>query len=271
MKRLFFLIIGVAFILYISAVSWLLFRQDEIIFSVQAEKSSVQLPHRKIEFKNREDVLAGCIIPAVGERKQWVIFCHGAETTLYAKGHQARYNTWHKLNLNVLTFDYLGYGKSQGEPSELGMYESARAAYHYLSNVELVDESDIIIYGEGLGVSVALDLARQVNVAGVVLENGITSLIDLCQETYPLMPMHLIFKSTFDARTRINAVVAPKLFIYASDNQKIASIHTQQLYDISLQPKAIKFVEGGHHDAISSDSLNYQRILRTFLQTIRWK
>ena len=68
-----------------------------------------------------------------------------------------------KLPVNVLIIDYRGYGKSEGRPSEQGLYTDARAAWDYLTTRRNIPASQIVIFGESLGGAVAIDLASKAN------------------------------------------------------------------------------------------------------------
>src|SRR5881392_3771265 len=62
-------------------------------------------------------------------------------------------------NLAVLALDYRGFGKSEGKPSEQGLYQDARAARRWLADKEHIAESDLILMGVSLGGAVAIELA----------------------------------------------------------------------------------------------------------------
>ncbi|MFL6229444.1 MAG: alpha/beta hydrolase, partial [Pyrinomonadaceae bacterium] len=106
------------------------------------------------------------------------------------------------LPVNVLIIDYRGYGKSEGTPSEEGLYEDARAAWDYLTNARGVRASRIVIYGESLGGAVAVDLASKVKPCGLVVQSSFTSIADMAAELMPLVP-HFVIRTKMDSREKI--------------------------------------------------------------------
>ena len=74
---------------------------------------------------------------------------------------------------NVMTFNYRGFGKSEGEASEKGLYKDGEAAYQYLVN-ETKSPKDIVVYGYSLGGGVASDIAARHQV-DVILDRTFSS------------------------------------------------------------------------------------------------
>ena len=78
---------------------------------------------------------------------------------------QDQLRTFHSLGYDVLSFDYRGYGRSDGIPTEAGLYEDAVAAYSYLTRAGVLP-THIILAGQSLGSAVAVELATRVTVGG---------------------------------------------------------------------------------------------------------
>jgi pimeloyl-ACP methyl ester carboxylesterase len=72
-----------------------------------------------------------------------------------------------RLNVNVLAYDYTGYGESDGEPSEEACYADIEAAYDYLVNDRKLEPSQIILYGRSVGSGPATYLASKLSIEGV--------------------------------------------------------------------------------------------------------
>ena len=96
------------------------------------------------------------------------------------------------LGLNLLAFDYRGYGESEGAPSEAGLYRDADAAYRYLRDTLGVPPDRIVIFGHSLGSAVAVELAARVPAAGLILDGALTSVADRAQELFPFVPVRWI-------------------------------------------------------------------------------
>ena len=282
MKKKIFLVVFGVIIIYGMAFTWALFHENSFVFPYanqnNEKKTSPNLPdslnltQKKISLKKNNQNINAWVLPAKGENLNWVIFCHGTETDMSSQAHFQRYKIWHKLNLNVLVFDYLGYGESDGNVSENGMYESAKTAYDYLSDSLDVDEDKILLYGEGLGSTVALDLAQKMNgIGGVILENGVLSTKELFKQSFPLMPVQYFFKTEFDAKQRAMRVYAPKLFFYAKENTNLPNTHAIQLSEMALPMRKLVGLSGDQHSAPRKDALNYQRAISKFMEECEMK
>src|SRR5947209_3704922 len=79
-------------------------------------------------------------------------------------------------NLAVLALDYRGFGRSEGSPSETGLYQDARAARGWLADKESIQPSDVILMGVSVGGAIAVDVASREGARGLVLVNTFTSL-----------------------------------------------------------------------------------------------
>ena len=89
-----------------------------------------------------------------------VLFFHGNAGNI---SHRLDYlRMFRELGFSVFIFDYRGFGKSSGEPSEIGTYQDAEAAWNYLVETRRVTPSSIVLFGESLGGAVAAWLAARV-------------------------------------------------------------------------------------------------------------
>ena len=113
--------------------------------------------------------------------------------------------------LAVLLVDYRGYGGNPGRPSEAGLVADAEAAHAYLSGREDVER--VVVFGESLGAAVAVALAREAEVHGVVLRSPFTSLADVGRVHYPFLPVRLLLRDRFDVVGAVRDVQAPVLVV----------------------------------------------------------
>lgn len=154
----------------------------------------------------------------------------------------------HSLGLNVFLIDYRGYGKSSGRPSEKGLYKDAIAAYDFLVKDKGIAAKNIILYGVSLGGAVAVECAKQVEVAAVVTENTFNSLRDMARSIFPFLPKHLIV-NRFDSETKVKSLNIPKLFFVSPNDDIVPYKLEKKLYDNSANPKMIVKLDGGHNDS----------------------
>ncbi len=180
-----------------------------------------------------------------------LIFAHGNAGTMSDRIMKIKF--FHDLGLNVLIFDYRGYGRSEGRPSEKGLYRDALAAYDHLKSRTGVDMKHIIVYGASLGGAVAVDLACHRPIAALVADSSITSAKDMAGILYPYLPSFFL-SLKFDNMNKIKHLTMPKLFIHSPDDHVVPFSMGRRLFEAAASPKEFLQSSGGHNDAqIASD------------------
>ncbi len=180
-----------------------------------------------------------------------LIFAHGNAGTMSDRVIKVKF--FHDLGLNVLIFDYRGYGRSQGKPSEKGLYLDAQAAYDHLKSRGDVDKNRIIAYGASLGGPVAVDLACHRPLAALVVDSSITSAKDMAGILYPYLPSFLL-SLKFDSISKVKYLKMPKLFMHSPDDHVVPFSMGSRLFEAAAAPKEFLRTSGGHNDvSIVSD------------------
>lgn len=152
------------------------------------------------------------------------------------------------LGINVFIFDYRGYGKSEGKPSEEGLYEDALSAYDYLAQERKIDPTTIIVFGRSLGAIVAVDLAVKRPCRGLILETPFTSAKDMVKELFPILPLQFLIRSKFDAGSQIANIHVPILFTHGSADRTVPIRLARRLYDAANPPKWFYEIAGADHN-----------------------
>lgn len=167
------------------------------------------------------------------------------------------------LGLNVLTYDYPGYGTSTGSATEANAYEAIDAAYDYLVNKKRTDAKKIILHGRSLGGGVAVDLASRRPVGGLILESTFTTAFRVVTR-YPIVPF-----DKFDNTKKIEKVTCPVLVIHGTADWTIPAYHGQRLYEAASEPKQVLWVEGsGHNNIVHKEEKLYLEAIRSFVRSI---
>jgi uncharacterized protein len=229
------------------------------------------LAPERVEIPSGEGVtLVAWVIraPATDTTGRWLLICHGNAGNLSDAGRPEHYAGLRALGLNLLAFDYRGYGESGGTPSEAGLYRDAEAAYGYLRDTLGVPPARIILFGHSLGSAVAVELATRVPAAGLVLDGALMSVIARAQEVYPYVPVSWIARSRFASMEKIGRVEIPKLFLHARRDDVVPIAHGRRLYDAAPSPKTFVALAGGHGDAFEADSAVYFGAIARFLGTL---
>ena len=233
--------------------------------------AELRLSPQRIEIPTDDSVtLVGWVISAPPESSGglWLLMCHGNAGNLSEFDRPVHYAGLRRLGLNLLAFDYRGYGESGGSPSEQGLYRDAQAAYRYLRETRRVPPDRIIVFGHSLGSTVAVDLVRRVPVAGLILDGALTCVVDRGQELYPYIPVRWIAGSQFNSLEKIPAIQVPKLFLHGVNDDVVPLSHGRRLFAAAVPPKTFVELQAGHGDGIEVDSANYFGSIARFLASL---
>jgi fermentation-respiration switch protein FrsA (DUF1100 family) len=229
------------------------------------------LPYERVRFTSGDGVpLVGWAVPAAAPDSSgvWVLICHGNTGDVSYGGRPRYYDHLRRIGVNVLAFDYRGFGESGGAISEAGLYRDADAAYRYLRTARGVPPERIVIFGHSLGSAVAIELATRVPAAGLVVEGALTSVPDRAGELYPFLPVSLVAASRFASRERIAAVRMPKLLLHATADDVIPLAHGRRLFALAAEPKRLVELDGGHDDAYTVDRARYFAAFAAFVREV---
>lgn len=204
-------------------------------------------------------------VPAAANSKV-ILFCHGNNGNIGECLDTL--SILHRLGYSTLLFDYRGYGKSSGVPTEQGVCQDALSVWQYLCAVRGFAADQIVVFGRSMGAAVATYLATQVTPRALVLESPFLSLPELGQHMYPYVPVRWLARIKFDNYARINQVHCPTLFIHSRDDELIPLRHGRQLYERYQGTKTFLEIRGRHADGYLSTGELYVSSLRDFLDNV---
>ena len=148
----------------------------------------------------------------------------------------------------VLLAGYRGYGGNPGRPDEQGLYADGRAALAGLTGIG-VPLDRVVLFGESLGTGVAVQMAVENQVAGLILQSPFTSTIDVGQDKVPWLPVGWLMTHSFDSLSKIDRISAPLLLIHGEADRVVPVRFGRELYEAAPEPKTAHFIPGaGHND-----------------------
>ena len=170
-----------------------------------------------------------------------------------------------EVGVNVFLFDYRGYGRSRGRPTEKGTYLDADAALAYLRSRSDVSQEHIIYYGRSLGAAVAVDLATRHPPYGLILESPFPSVRYMARQAYSFLPAWPLLRARYDSLAKMATVEAPVLVLHG-DNDNLVPIEAgRKLFDAAREPKDFYTVQGaGHNDSYIVGGQLYFTALQAF-------
>ncbi|NCY24975.1 MAG: alpha/beta hydrolase [Alphaproteobacteria bacterium] len=179
----------------------------------------------------------------------------GFPTIMYFHGNAANLSTRAPIfaelagrGFGVVGLSYRGYGKSDGTPSEDGIFADARAAIALAHKEMGVPYSRMIFYGESLGSGVAVRMAGEHQPGALVLEAAYTSVANRAAELYPYIPVKWLLKDHFDSMAHIGRVRSPVLMFHGELDETIPVAHGRALLAAANEPKQAFFFPDIHHN-----------------------
>jgi uncharacterized protein len=171
---------------------------------------------------------------------------------------------------NVLALEYRGYGKSEGKPSERGVYRDAEAAYAYLVKTRGKDPKTIVSFGQSLGSAVAAHLAAHHEVGGVVLEAPFPSASRVARKFYWFLPgISFLVRRQFDTEKRLKEINVPILIVHCKQDPILPLQFGQAVYSAARPPKTFLEINSECHEEASVVAPdNYRAALRGFLGSL---
>lgn len=222
------------------------------------------LSYYDISFEATDGVkLHGWFVPAENARAV-VLFCHGNAGNISHRLDTLR--IFRDLRLSTFIFDYRGYGKSEGKPTEEGMYLDVEAAWRHLTEVKGVAPEKIFVHGRSLGGAVAAHLALRHRTRGLILESAFTSVPDRAAELYPILPVRSICRFEYNALEAVEKMRGPVLVIHSPDDTLIPISHGRKLHEAGwFAPRTFLEITGDHNWGFMTSGKVYTEGLDRFI------
>jgi len=247
---------------------WIYLQQPSMIFYpytiLQANPKDWNMNYEDVTFFASDGVqLHGWYIPN-SKAKKTVLFFHGNAGNISHREESIR--IFHNIGLNVFIFDYRGYGKSRGSPSEKGLYLDARAAWNYLLEQKKTKPENIILFGRSLGGAVATRLATQVKSAGLILESTFTSARDMAKMIMPVLSYLIVLRYQFNSSDHIKNINQPLLVLHSPQDDIIPYKLGVRLFENASEPRTFVKMTGDHNTGFLVSQPEYERALKNFIK-----
>ena len=227
--------------------------------------SAAGLKFEDIYFNTEDGIrLNGWWVAAPGGRGT-VLFCHGnagnisflVETIVI----------FHEMGLDVLVFDYRGFGRSGGTPTEEGTYRDAAAAWKYLTVQKKVPPSRIILVGRSLGGPIAAWLSQDRSPGALVLESTFTRAADVADAHYDFSPGNLLFGDAYKTSAYITRARCPMLVVHGPEDEIVPYRLGLELFRKAPVPKEFLMIHGSHNGGFLQSREIYTAGIIRFITT----
>lgn len=242
--------------------------QDHLLYmpvrQISSTPADIGLSFEDITMITKDgQTIHGWWVPAQ-EEKGTLLFCHGNAGNVSHRLDSIK--IFHSLGLNVLIFDYRGYGKSSGRATEEGMYLDAEAAWDHIVREKRKHPDNIVVFGRSLGGAVAAETALRRDAGCLIVESAFTSVPDMATRIYPWLPVRLISKYGYATVEKVSQVRYPKLVVFSAEDEVVPPNHGERIYKNALPPKDVLVLRGDHNSAFLVSGRQYTDGLRGFLE-----
>ena len=253
-----------------------MFLEERLIYfpsrETEATPDSLGLEHEEVFLDASDGTrIHGWFLPALPRRSGsfTVLVCHGNAGNISGRLDRSLL-LQRRLGVDVLLFDYRGFGQSEGSPSEEGTYLDAVAANRYLVEERGIARERLILFGESLGAAVAIELSLRENAAALVLEAPFASIAEMTRVAYPfLAPFTSFVRTRYDNLRKIPEVALPLLVFHARRDPVVPFEQGEAVFRAAREPKTFVAVENaGHADVFLAGGEAYWSAWKNFLQTL---
>jgi uncharacterized protein len=220
---------------------------------MEATGAELGRPFEDVQFRAADGVeLNGWFFPADTHSRRSslvVLLCHGNGGNICHRLDMAQ--ALLSTGVGVFLFDYRGYGRSGGRPSEEGTYRDGEAAYRWLEQKGIKGEN-ILLFGESLGGGVAAELASHLPCAGLILQSTFTCIADIGADLFPWLPVRWLAHIKYDTLSKLPNIKAPVLVMHSRADRLIRFGHSKKNFAAANQPKLFCELVGDHNDPLTN-------------------
>jgi uncharacterized protein len=207
-----------------------------------------------VEFPSTDGTLLhGWFLDHASPRATLLYFHGNGENISHLRDLMERFNEDYRLR--VFAFDYRGYGKSQGQPHEVGLHRDARAAVQWLNKRTNTKPTDVIYHGRSIGGGVAVELAASTGCKALVLENTFATMPDAAANLYPWLPVRILMQNQYRSIDHISDCTQPLLQFHGTADQLVPYWSGRMLFNAcpSESKQFVSVKNGGHNDGSPSE------------------
>lgn len=235
--------------------------------SFDSTPANLRLNYEDVYFETEDKIrLHGWFFPLEGKHPV-ILFCHGNAGNISHRLENIKLLL--EQGLQVFIFDYSGYGKSAGKPSEKGLYMDGLAAYDFLVKYKHIPPDKIVSFGRSLGASAAIEISLRRDVRCLIIESAFTSTKDMAKTMFLFHAFSFLLPAHFNNLEKITQINVPKLIIHGENDEIVPFSMGQKLYNTAKFPKYFYRIKGaGHNDTYIVGEKAYFENLTAFVKNL---
>jgi hypothetical protein len=258
-----------AALIYVVFAAVIFFAQPGLVYYPEIGRGITGTPgesglaYESVELETADgERLHGWFVPA-SHAKATVLFFHGNAGNISQRIDYL--SMFHRLGYNTFIFDYRGYGKSSGKPTEQGTYRDAVAAWRYITEKKAIPPADVVLFGESLGGAIASWLAAREIPGVLVLASAFTSVPDIGAQLYPYLPIRRLSRFKYNTLEHLKDVSCPVFVAHSPQDEIVPFKHGQALYEAARNPKRFIELQGGHNEGFIYTREDWAKALGKFI------
>ncbi len=242
----------VAFITYLGALVVLMFLERTILFPAppveygfwQAESFGAEEFYVESPDKTKIHVW----FFAKANSKRTLVFCHGNGETLGVLGGELA-TIRDRWNVNVVAFDFHGYGKTGGLANEVDILADSVAVAKWIESSPQFRDHQLIALGRSLGGALAVEIANKTKVDGMILDRTFSSAVDVAANQFLFFPIRLLMRNQLRSIEKIPNYSGPLLQMHGDVDEVVPYPFGKKLFDAGkTQRKELLTIRGLHHN-----------------------
>lgn len=165
---------------------------------------------------------------------------------------------------NVASFEYRGFGYSEGKPNQAALFEDGAAVYDFIAKEVGGDESSIILHGHSVGGAVAMEIATRIKPGGIILESSFTSAYNV------LLGMDWIPGDLYRNKAKAENIACPVLLIHGEDDAVVPLSDAVDLANSFGDENLSRYIvpDGGHADLPATAGIGYWSSIESFVRKL---
>jgi hypothetical protein len=230
------IVIGVLIAIPLLLYPLLYFAQEKLLF-IQQKRNYERFDWvrqeyplaEEVQIKTPDDVMLHGWFVKNSHKKQSPLLIYFGGNAEEVSGHVR--DIGFLTGWSLLLVNYRGYGLSEGSPSEQNFFNDAVLLYDSFSKRVDIDPNKVVAFGRSLGTGVAVYLASQRPLKGLILVSPYDSIRSVAQRIYFYAPMSLLLKHPFDSLALAPSIKIPMLALIAEQDRLIPPLHSVALIE----------------------------------------
>ena len=248
MAKFFYISVLLGLVIYFIILTYIYLFQRNLLYhpSVNSYQSNkINFNYEEVFIQNSDGIKLKAWLHIKNlNNKKTILFFHGNAGELSNRNYKL--NEFSKFDINFLIVSWRGFSGNQGNPTEEGLYDDAKSAFRWLE-LKGINQKDIILYGESLGTAVAIEIAQNKNLAGIILESPFTSMVELAQQYYPFLPVKYLLKDRYESINKIKNTNSPLLVLHGKLDNIVPFSMGLKLFEKANEPKFKYFIDNDDH------------------------